>query len=84
MTASDSSVRADSMPVILGSHTPGFAVQGVIERFQRSPGETRILEAVRAIARDAALRRLRPVVAPEPPDPPITRIDNPVLKETNQ
>jgi hypothetical protein len=31
----------------------------------------------RAIARDAARRRLRPVVAPEPPDPPITRINNP-------
>lgn len=31
----------------------------------------------RVIAPDAARRRLRPVVAPEPPDPPITRIDNP-------
>jgi hypothetical protein len=38
----------------------------------------------RVIAPDAARRRLRPVVAPEPPDPPTTRIDNPILKETNQ
>jgi hypothetical protein len=38
----------------------------------------------RVIAPDAARRWLRPVVAPEPPDAPITRIDNPILKETNQ
>jgi hypothetical protein len=38
----------------------------------------------RVIAPDADHRWLRAVVAPEPPDSPITRIDNPILKETNQ
>jgi hypothetical protein len=38
----------------------------------------------RVIAPGAARRWLRAVVAPEPADSPITRIDNPILKETNQ